>query len=110
MNEYRTYILISLIIISISIFFIIKILNESSDLITIASLQEIPLEIENSSNDIILINEKELGPNKKININLKPNEKLLISNNTGTVIIYTFEKIYKIKLKSFEVVMENGEN
>jgi uncharacterized protein (UPF0333 family) len=110
MNEYRLYILISIIIISISVFFIIKVLNESSDLITIASLQEVPLEIENNSENAILINDSELGPHEKTNMNLRQNEKITISNNTGTVIIRTFEKNYKIKLKSFEVVIENGEN
>ncbi|KLO22116.1 hypothetical protein X275_07245 [Marinitoga sp. 1197] len=110
MNQYRIYILIASILILISSFFIINILNNSSDLIMVASTKKLPIEIENKSNEVIFINGEKLKPQNKRNINLGKNEKIIITNNSGTVIIKTFEKIYKVKLKSFEVVIENGEN
>ncbi|KLO24696.1 MULTISPECIES: hypothetical protein [unclassified Marinitoga] len=110
MNQYRIYILIASILILISSFFIINILNNSSDLIMVASTKKLPIEIENKSNDVIFINGEKLKPQNKRDISLGKNEKIIITNNFGTVIIKTFEKIYKVKLKSFEVVIENGEN
>ncbi|SHE33765.1 hypothetical protein SAMN02745164_00247 [Marinitoga hydrogenitolerans DSM 16785] len=110
MNQYKAYILIATILISLSIFFIIKIIDDSSDLITVAATQKLPLVIENKNNNDIFINNEKLGPFESKNINLGKDEKIIITNNTGTVIIKTIEKIYKIKLKSFEVVVENGKN
>ncbi|WP_129409480.1 CBS domain-containing protein [Marinitoga lauensis] len=110
MSQYRIYVLIALILIIISAFFTIKIINDSSDLITIASMQKLPVEIENRSNDIIYVNNEKLSPLEKKNINLGQNEKIIVTNNTGTVLIKTFERIYKVKLKSFEVVVKNGKN
>ncbi|GAB6188656.1 hypothetical protein JCM30566_03950 [Marinitoga arctica] len=110
MNQYRAYMLIASILILLSTFFIVKIINDSSDLITVASMQKLPLEIENKSNRIIFVNGEKLNPLEKKDINLGQNEKIIITNNTGTVIIKTFEKIYEIKLKSFEVVVTNGKD
>lgn len=110
MNQYKAYIIISLIIISISIFFIIKTINNSADLITVVSLQKLPLKIENQSDDFIIANKEKIKPQESKNFYLDQNKKIIITHNTGTVIIKTFEKIYKIKLKSFEVVINNGEN
>ncbi|WGS65047.1 hypothetical protein [Marinitoga aeolica] len=110
MSQYKIYILIATILIIISVFFTVKIINDSSDLITIASMQKLPVEIENKSNDVIYVNNEKLNPLEKKNINLGQNEKIVVTNNTGTVLIKTFERIYKVKLKSFEVVVKNGKN
>jgi hypothetical protein len=110
MNQYRLYIIIAIILILISMLFTIKIINESSDLITVASMRKLPIEIENDSNNIIRINGVEMKPHEKKNIFLNEDEKIIITDNLGTIIIKSFDKVYKVKLKNFEVVVENGKN
>lgn len=110
MNQYRLYIIIAIILILLSTLFTIKIINESSDLITVASMRKLPIEIENDSDNVIHINGVKMKPHEKKNMFLNENEKIIITDNLGTVIIKSFEKIYKVKLKNFEVVVKNGKN
>ncbi|AEX84651.1 hypothetical protein XO10_01290 [Marinitoga sp. 1135] len=110
MNEYKIYMSISAFIIIVSLILAVKILQNSADLIYIASSQKIPVEITNNGTKTVFINDEILKPGNTKNLIIGKNEKFIIKDNYGIITVKTYDKIYKIKLKKFEVVVEDGKN
>ncbi len=76
----------------------------------VLSENRITLEIENKSDNLILVNNVELPSNSIETFSLTKEENLVINNNKGIVVIKTPNSEYEVKLEDFEVNFENGEN
>lgn len=76
----------------------------------VLSENKLTVEIENKSDNPILVNNVELPSNSIEAFSLTKEENLVINNNKGIVVIKTPNSEYEVKLEDFEVNFENGKN